>query len=801
MNMVDLRNAEVCSRKPNKSNRSLLIRFFIYYIFLLFSSLAFANYPQTFVGYELVGFNIISPTLQQTCEIKRQAVAGVSCDGNAVITLCTESRVDAWGSCYGESSNFIKKIGRCSGVLSPYTGICPGNPSCSSGKAYNPQTNQCDTPPPNDAVPSSPAKTPPPSCDAGPQPGSPKPISYSTGTKVLTELDYAGKISTGIVSTEFIRHYNTQVGGGARLGKNWFWDGQAQIITPLAIPVSGTQAIVLRPEGIKLPFTYNGSQWQGDADMTDKLIELKDGNGNRTGWTYALDKNGALETYNNFGQQISLADRTGFTQSATYSTSTTPANIASLAGMLISTTNPLGHSLHFAYDISNRISIMTNPAGGAYTYAYSTEGNNNLVSVTYPDGKVKTYHYENTSYPNALTGITDENGSRYMSYTYDANGRAIDEISPTFGTNVNHYALSYTPGVSTTVTDPRGSIRTYNFTTILGVVKSTGQTQPAGAGCAASAAALTYDANGNVSSRTDFNGNKATYSYDLNRNLETLRTEGLTSAGAATAATRTIATTWHSTWNLPLLVSEYNAAAATGTPVKTTTTSYDDKGNVTSVTETDPVRNLSRTTTTTYTYSSAVPGLVLSKVVDGPRTDVNDITTYTYYPHDATCTASTAAPIVDPITGISPVNLGCRGQLLSVQNPLGQTTSYDRYNHHGQVEQMTDANGLVTTSTYDLRQRLLSKTVGTELTSLTYDNVGQVTQLTMPDNSSLNYTYDAAHRLTEVQDSLGNKIVYTLDSEGNRITEDTKDPQGNLAKTLSRSYDALNRLKTLTGIE
>ena len=76
-----------------------------------------------------------------------------------------------------------------------------------------------------------------------------------------------------------------------------------------------------------------------------------------------------------------------------------------------------------------------------------------------------------------------------------------------------------------------------------------------------------------------------------------------------------------------------------------------------------------------------------------------------------------------------------------------------------------------------------------------------MTQLTLPDNSSLNYTYDAAHRLTDVQDNLGNKVHYTLDTEGNRTAETTTDPSNVLTKALSRSYDALNRLQQVTGVE
>ena len=64
----------------------------------------------------------------------------------------------------------------------------------------------------------------------------------------------------------------------------------------------------------------------------------------------------------------------------------------------------------------------------------------------------------------------------------------------------------------------------------------------------------------------------------------------------------------------------------------------------------------------------------------------------------------------------------------------------------------------------------------------------------MPDGSVLRYQYDAAHRLTEIADSLGNVIQYTLDAMGNRIKEDIFDPTDRLQRTQRRVYDALNRL-------
>jgi YD repeat-containing protein len=124
---------------------------------------------------------------------------------------------------------------------------------------------------------------------------------------------------------------------------------------------------------------------------------------------------------------------------------------------------------------------------------------------------VRSYHYEDATYPNALTGITDENGNRHATYGYDSQGRATTEHLAG-GALATMLAFANN---STTVTDARGTARTYNFQTILGVTKSTGANQSGGSGCGPASSALTYDANGNVATRTDFNGVTTTYAYDL----------------------------------------------------------------------------------------------------------------------------------------------------------------------------------------------------------------------------------------------------------------------------------------------
>ena len=76
----------------------------------------------------------------------------------------------------------------------------------------------------------------------------------------------------------------------------------------------------------------------------------------------------------------------------------------------------------------------------------------------------------------------------------------------------------------------------------------------------AGGSAFTYDSNGFVASKTDWNGNVTNYMHDTRGN-ETQRIEAY-----GTALARTITTTWHATFNLPLTITE---------PARTTTFTYD----------------------------------------------------------------------------------------------------------------------------------------------------------------------------------------------------------------------------------
>ncbi|MGH8613902.1 MAG: hypothetical protein ACREYF_18235 [Gammaproteobacteria bacterium] len=399
---------------------------------------------------------------------------------------------------------------------------------------------------------------------------------------------------------------------------------------------------------------------------------------------------------------------------------------------------------------------MTDPAGGAYRYSY--DGNDNLASVRYPDetpsddsdSPKRLFHYEDARFPHALTGITDENGNRFATYAYDDKGRAI--VSEHAG-GAERVALSYNADGTTTVTDAQGATRTYTFETHHGVIKVKSIQGGPCPDCSGQTQNHAYDANGNVASKTDFNGNVTHYLYDLSRNLEVSRTEAV-----GTPEQRTTTTQWHADFRLPVQIDVFDR---NDTHLKRTTFTYDAVGRLLTRTETDMVSGESRTTTNSYN------ALRLLASVDSPRTDVADITTFEYDP---------------------------QGNLIKTTNALGQETLLSQHDAHGRPLSLTDPNGLLTELAYDARGRLQRQGVDGQISSFSYDGAGNVTGLTLPTGGSLRYTYDAAHRLTAIQDNAGNTLTYTLDPLGNRIKEEITDPAGVLTRTHARVYSSLSRL-------
>lgn len=568
-------------------------------------------------------------------------------------------------------------------------------------------------------------------CPFGCETSTGNPINFSLGFKHQTESDYAN----GVLS--FKRYYRSDADWYANsVGQRWRHNYDRFVV------VTGDKAVVTNEAGLVHTFEDDGSgNWKPiaeDNDLTATLESIP------TGYLYTTPSD-TREYYNTDGRLIRIEFRGGESLNLTYDA----------LNRLASVSDESGRSLGFSYNGSDKPIISMSTPDGVYSYSYGL--NNNLTSVTKPDTKTRKYHYEDTNFINALTGITDENGVRYATYGYDGQGRAI---SSEHAGGVNNHTIAYNADDSVTTTNPLGKQTTYRFETILGVRKVVKVEGHQSAHCAAANKASTYDERGFLKSKTDWIGNVTTYERDA-RGLVTLMTEA-----AGSNAQRTTTYTYDSLYRLPETITE------TG---KVTTYQYDAEGRTVSESVADTDTGETRTTTYTYypntvdSFGNAVLGRLAS--IDGPRSDVNDITSFEY---------------------------DSQFNLTKITNALGHETEMLQFDASGRPTLIEDSNGIRTRMVYDPEGRLLRVAQGTNtsiksVTRHVYDDKGQLVKTIAPNGTFLRYAYDDAGRLIRMINS-DSKILYTLDNAGNRIREVYKDSAGNVRYKHRQVFDELSRV-------
>jgi RHS repeat-associated protein len=581
---------------------------------------------------------------------------------------------------------------------------------------------------------------------------------------------------------------------------------------------------VLRPDG-----SYGGAP--GDAATLTKV-----------GGVFQLrEADGTVEQFLANGLLDFVQDTNGNRITAGYDSN----------GRLISLTHSSGAVLTIAYNAQGRVSSVTDPAGRVTSYTYDASGEH-LVQVTDAAGTVSYQYVTGQGAPseNALAQVTNIDGTSVF-YTYDAEGRLagthLDGNAEPVTISYDGFAgVTFTDAANDTATvlyddlghpvlsrDQLGRTTSFSYNTAGNLIRTL---SPTGL-----TTLFSYDGRGNLTretdalghvtqfvhgtnfnqllSYTDANGNTTRYSYDSQANLRSItyaggttqqfsydplgnltetinaRSDAIDSAyNANRQVTRnTFADGSHQDFTYDahgnlLTARTYDAFGAVTSDIRMT---YDAADRLTRIDYLDSNRFL------VFTYDSG--GRRMSSV-DQDGYTVN----YTY----------------DTLGRLATLHDGSNNLIVSyTYDPLGRLSRKDlgngtftTYTYDAAGELLTEVNsapgGAVNSSfayTYDAEGRRTSMTTQGGTTTYAYDDVGQLTLVTMPGGRTIAYTYDAAGNRVKVVDSLLGTTTYTTNSVNeytsiNGVAQ-TYDADGNLTGDGTNTYtwNDLNQLTSVAG--
>lgn len=638
-----------------------------------------------------------------------------------------------------------------------------------------------------------------------PNPSTPYPISLLTGSKFFDIVDF----ETADGALELRRRYSSFPYNGLQatpialppaLG-NWRFDFQYELQLPGTSWSSNHKVLILAPDGASYTFKVqsDGSLttvgYNPQTDYTLSFVgtmpgdlstmtsgsttwKLKDPAGNA--WTFETFLDPLTGNYD-IARPTSLLKRSGLQWSFAY------GSYHQLTGI----TDSYGKEITFDWIIKDpstvggsspatavAISQANLPGGYKIEYQYESIASgtpvlpqpDRLASVKYLDPSdtlldQTTYEYTDSDAPLGISAIYDRNDVLRWSVSYDENGRATESTGPS---GANKFSIAYArsgSNVTRTVTNPLGKQTEYNYTGGYSAyrMKLNSIAGLASANTPATTFNNTYNSSYFVSSQTDEEGRVTQYT----RNARGLPTQII--EGYGTPETRTTTITWDSDYAIPTQIV---------TPGLTEDYTYDTQGRLTNLTRTDtttgsvPYSTNGETRSWDFTWSSE--GKLLE--IDGPLSGTGDTVTYTY---------------------------DSDGYLATVTNEVGLQTTVTSVNSRGQPLSVDDPNGIETDFGYDGRGRVVSITMnpgaGQAVTTIDYNAVGDVSKITRPDGSYLEYAYDDARRATSVTNNAGEKIEYAYNAAGSRTSSTTKASDGTIVRTLSRTYDELDRLMSNIG--
>lgn len=688
------------------------------------------------------------------------------------------------------------------------------------------------------------------------------PINTFNGERLHSETDYIGSGPDPLI---FRRHYHSQSSirpnpwEESSFGK--FWRHTYSRSIQYFDNGTDTYATIFLENGDRYYYEevdVNGEMiWLPlDPDVVGQLSLST--TGPTWVWSYT-NENGVIEEYDfTTGRLMALTDHDGFRTTVLYDSSGRIGEVVNAFGRsLIFEYHTSGPGIgHISKMVVQNGGVPISGAEYRYEYEISSAGSESYLmidKVYYPDdtpandsdNPYKDYLYAEPAHlyedlqadieagpstqsfnaPEALTGIIDENGARYATFKYkvylfaggnrrglaagggfgevDANGKYAEQHTVTRYDSDAFRLDSDSHNGYTSIKDANDVVRNHHYAyyhySLRPVLISGGACNF----CGQDSQSFTYDSNtGFETSRTDHEENLTILKHDDYSGLEVCRIEGVSATDPLKNTPRRTIRVWDHEARVNLEQTVYEPTLG-GSPDLNECDPTDHSGwvkrrrvvrayvpgtrNLNLMTEYSydsggVMDETPRATSYTY-YGSGDPngneGQL--KTIDGPRTDVSDVTQHFY----ATSASSTH-------------NIG---DLTEIWDPKGHKTEFLAFDAHGRVIEFRDINSQRHYLTYDARGNLTKQQIGNYDTRYEYDNVGNLTKVILPDDSYTIFRYDAAHRLYEMVDNFGNKIVYTLDAMGNRVTEVVLDPSDTMVRTLTRVYDNLNRLqKSIDGV-
>jgi len=513
---------------------------------------------------------------------------------------------------------------------------------------------------------------------------------------------------------------------------------------------------------------------------------------------------------------------------------------------MLSETDPLGHTTQYAYDAGDRITQITDALGRVTRFSY--DGRGNPVQRINAEGvadEIQTWNAAGllTAVSNALgetvrfeydafgnrTAEIDAGGNR-RTLSFDARGEVIGRTDRAGAAST---IVRDVRGYPTRFTDARGVVREQAYDPLGNLVSHTdgsglttsfsydADNRPVAEQDSIGAVQRSYDPSGNVTEARDALGRVTTMQYDA---LDRRIAASLPDAGTQTLEYDPVGRITAQIDALGNRTEYVYDAAGRRTEVidalgNRSRYSYDAVGNLVGFIDAAgnsysfSVDSLNRRTRIGYPDGSEE--LFTWDAADRLIAETDTLGRTTHYGYDA---RGNLVRIEDAAGGVTRFVFDANDRLIEQINANNRVTQYT-YDSDGQRNRLTYPDGARTDFTYDGSGRLVAITdPNGDLTEHVFDVRSRLIERRYADGSSEQFSYNAADELLSVTDARGvtalaydaagrlvrqdnpdgSSLAYTWDVAGNMLTLASRPREAAQWRTQTYSYDALNRLASVT---